>query len=136
MFVGIICRCTDCEAVIMEQVQYDNNSAIHGGALDINASTPTPVVVVASEFMSNTARIISDDPGTNTSIVLAGNGGGIRCLGGDLPLLVCCPSLHCTPATGAILLLAAFSFAALWSGRGTPLLHAILAIRLLPLAAF
>ena len=137
MFVGINCRCTDCEAVIMEQVQYDNNSAIHGGALDINASTPTPVVVVASEFMSNTARIISDDPGTNTSIVLAGNGGGIRCLGGDLPLLVSCPFLHCTPATGAILVAVdCFSFAAVWSGHGTPLLHAILAIRLLPLAAF
>lgn len=76
-------RCTDCEAVILEYVQFDNNSAIHGGALDINSSTPTPVIVKASEFMSNTARIISDDPGTNTSIVLAGNGGGIRCLGGD-----------------------------------------------------
>ena len=77
------CRCTDCEAVILEQIQFDNNSAIHGGALDVNASTPTPVIVVDSDFMSNTARIISDDPGTNTSIVLAGNGGGIRCLGGE-----------------------------------------------------
>ena len=80
---AVTCRCTDCQFVILDQLQFDNNSAIHGGALDINASTPNPVIVRGSDFMSNRARIIGNDADSNTSVVLAGNGGAIRCLGGQ-----------------------------------------------------
>lgn len=62
--------------------------------MDINASTPTPVIIVGSDFMSNTARITSDDLGTNTSIVLAGNGGAIRCIGGEYGN-ICLAKLPC-----------------------------------------
>ena len=78
-------RCQGCLAVILEQVQFLNNSAIHGGGLDINASLPNPVIITASQFTYNSARVLPDDAG-NSSLraILAGNGGAIRCLGGML----------------------------------------------------
>lgn len=77
------CRCQGCLAVILEQMQFFNNSAAHGGGLDINATLPNPVIVTASQFTTNSARVVADEAG-NSSVraTLAGNGGGIRCLGG------------------------------------------------------
>lgn len=81
-------RCEGCLAVILEQVQFLNNSAIHGGGLDINATLPNPVIIVSSQFISNSARIVTDDDGnSNLTATLAGNGGGIRNLGGEAPRL-------------------------------------------------
>ena len=75
-------------AVILEQVQFLNNSAIHGGGLDINATLPNPVIIVASHFTYNSARVVTEAAG-NASVraTLAGNGGAIRCLGGESCLL-------------------------------------------------
>ena len=76
-------RCEGCLAVILEQVQFLNNSAIHGGGLDINATLPNPVIIVGSQFTYNSARVVTNDDGdSNLTTVLAGNGGGVRCLGG------------------------------------------------------
>ena len=79
-----LCRCQGCLAVILEQMQFLNNSAIHGGGVDINASLPTPIIITASQFTYNSARVVIDAQG-NSSVraTLAGNGGGIRCLGGE-----------------------------------------------------
>ncbi|KAL0048014.1 hypothetical protein WJX82_005700 [Trebouxia sp. C0006] len=81
-------RCEGCLAVILEQVQFLNNSAVHGGGLDINATLPNPVIIVGSQFTYNSARVVTDDDGdSNLTTVLAGNGGGVRCLGGNLYLI-------------------------------------------------
>ena len=88
-------RCEGCLAVILEQVQFLNNSAIHGGGLDINGTLPNPVIIVNSQFTYNSARVVTDDDGnSNLTTTLAGNGGGIRCLGGEPPIplpLLCHP---------------------------------------------
>lgn len=69
--------------MILERMQFLNNSAIHGGGLDINATLPKPVIITASQFASNSARVVDEEAG-NSSVraTLAGNGGAIRCLGG------------------------------------------------------
>ena len=87
----LYCRCEGCLAVILEQAQFINNSAIHGGGVDINTTLPNPVIIVDSQFTYNGARVVEDNEdaaNSNLTTSLAGNGGGIRCLGGEMSMIV------------------------------------------------
>ncbi len=76
--------CEGCLAVILEQVQFLSNSAIHGRFLDINTTLPSHVIIVGSQFTYNSARAVTDRNGnSNLTTVLTGNGRGIRCLAGQ-----------------------------------------------------
>ena len=68
---------------MVEQVQFTNNTATHGAAIDLNSTVPIPVIITQSLFDANQANILTAAQiADNMTLSHAGDGGGLRCLGG------------------------------------------------------
>lgn len=69
---------------MVEQVQFTNNTATHGAAIDLNSTVPIPVIITQSLFDANQANILTAAQiADNVTLAHAGDGGGLRCLGGE-----------------------------------------------------
>ena len=83
---------------MVERVQFTNNTATHGAAMDLNSTVPIPVIITQSWFDGNQANTLTAAQiADNMSLSHAGDGGGLRCLGGkrqcyQLPSMQLCMS--------------------------------------------
>lgn len=99
---ALTCRCEDCLLVVVEKLRFVNNTATDGAAFDINNTTPYPVIITDCMFDGNEALTMRNPlaADNSTAQVAVGNGGGVRCLGGNClaSAAICCPMLcwrHC-----------------------------------------
>ena len=78
------CSCEQCLVVMVERAQFVNNTATHGAAIDVNTTLPIPVIITQSMFDSNHANVLTKAQiAENVSLAHAGDGGALRCLGGE-----------------------------------------------------